>query len=96
MQFQFIEKVNTKHAFILLIFFSRSLNNWQNLYSLNKGDVPFASESPEQRNAREADMFRQNISNTLISDHEILQDANQLKSLGLLLVGRLSFWPIFH
>ena len=38
----------------------------------------------EQRNAREARVLKDNMGNAKISDHEILYDMGQLKSLGQL------------
>ena len=66
--------------------FLRSLPNWVSLRAAAGAD-PSKVESPEaveQRNVREARVLKDNLGNTKISDHEILYDMGQLKSLGQL------------
>jgi hypothetical protein len=62
--------------------FSRSLPNWQAVQSSEA-----ETESPQevdQRNAKETAMLKGNLGESDIPSHEILYDANQLRSLAQL------------
>ena len=65
--------------------FLRSLPNWVSLRAAAGDQSKVESpEAVEQRNVKEARVLKDNLGNTKISDHEILYDMGQLKSLGQL------------
>jgi exocyst complex component 4 len=62
--------------------FLRSLPNWLNIRD-SSGTIE-SPEAVEQRNIKEAQVLKGNMGAAKISDHEILYDMGQLKSLGQL------------
>ena len=69
--------------------FLRSLPNWVSLRATAGDQSKVESpEAVEQRNVKEARVLKDNLGNTKISDHEILYDMGQLKSLGQLQASR--------
>ena len=61
----------------------RELPNWLELRMLEV-PAPLQQLSPEQRSAKETQLVRSKLGGHVISQHEILADPNQLRSLGLL------------
>ncbi len=71
----------------------RDLPNWLELRFLDV-PAPLQQLSSEQRSAKETALVRSKLDGHAISQHEILSDPNQLRSLGLLQESMVSRWVV--
>ena len=76
------EWVSSSFSFLFSHFFSfyRALPNWTELREKDPEKIDYS----DQRNVRETSILKSKMGTYVIQGHEILNDSNQLRSLGLL------------